>query len=56
MSLAYCRDCLEREDQCKCVNPSGAVVYGEKSVSYVEGYRAGYEDAKEGKESDYAKK
>lgn len=48
MSLAYCYDCLERIDQCKCGNLSGKEVYGEKRVAYLRGYR----DAKEGKEED----
>ncbi len=46
MSMAYCKDCLEREDVCECENPSNEVVYGELRREYLRGYR----DAKEGKE------
>lgn len=47
MSIPYCRDCLEREDNCECENSAG-VVYGEHRVAYLRGYR----DAKDGKESE----
>lgn len=47
MSLAYCFDCLERWDECKCTNSSGQV-FGEIRRSYIRGYR----DAKEGKEEE----
>ena len=46
MSLAYCYDCLIRVDECECGNPSNSEVYGEKRVSYLQGYR----DAKAGKD------
>ena len=46
MSLAYCFDCLERIDECKCGNPSEKEVFGEIRVGYLRGYR----DAKERKD------
>ena len=49
MSLAYCLECLKRIDDCKCSQCAGNctdVVYGEKRVAYIKGYR----DSEAGKE------
>ena len=43
MSLAYCFDCLERIDWCKCGNPSNEEIYG-KMVDFERGYRQCLED------------
>lgn len=48
MSLQYCYDCLEREDNCECKNESGRTIFGELRVAYLRGYR----DASEGKEEN----
>lgn len=33
MSIAYCKDCLERIDQCECDNPSGEIVYNDYGLA-----------------------
>ena len=51
MSLAYCYECLKRIDECECERCGGAcdeVVYGDRRVAYLEGYR----DAQAGKEEN----
>ena len=51
MSLAYCKKCLKRFDQCDCASCDGFcddVVYGDIRVAYIRGYR----DAKDGKEME----
>lgn len=57
MSMSYCTRCLERTDNCECKECGGDcypdVVYGERRVSFIEGYREGYKDATENKGNQY---